>query len=496
MYTAQKANFIKFLTAIPLIGIITVLVNFFLKTYFENLTSTDYLANSIQVSQDQLAKILNGAKNVIEEEVEYLVEPVIESIEDLENLTWRRGLPPGIEPTERRAAPKPEVLASSGQFDQNMDDDHLANEDDESNFLCPTFNDLNKPPKICQPKKYKSVYKSSFYPIHRMGSPGPSAQMNGMRHILMFAIETQKSIVISNFTVHKGTGYNNDRVAFSSEVKSIPFGLRIDMDKFCEYGTELVSFEHYAENDKSHPYGFISKVLFNDNSKHDKEAVIRLLHDHLKFANQTYYEYPVPSKNETEEENYVEPECDIRFLQRASSVQSITRKEKCKKFMKYVTDLAESHITLPARNFDLLPHRRFRDIILWSINNGIRYDHEEKRYNDMDHKIIAILDSSNWIFSFYARAIDAGGVYHGLTPGKTEHGNSEPPNITEQQAMEQHNWDLNILKDSFKATTYPKFIRALAKQFLREYFDFKGIRFWVVKLCAICQKLSKIISVF
>ena len=61
---------------------------------------------------------------------------------------------------ELRFTANPEDLASSGQFDQNLDDRdekqnaNIDDRNDDSVFICPTFNDLNKPPKNCNPKKH------------------------------------------------------------------------------------------------------------------------------------------------------------------------------------------------------------------------------------------------------------------------------------------------------------------------------------------------------
>ena len=110
-------------------------------------------------------------------------------------------------------------------------------------LICPTLEALTTIPKTknCTSPKYKAIYNSTLYPMYQPHNPGPSTQTNGFRHILLLAIALQKSISISSFTTHKSD--------YLTKTSKIPFGLRIDIDKVCEY----VSLKD--ESFLSEPYG-------------------------------------------------------------------------------------------------------------------------------------------------------------------------------------------------------------------------------------------------
>ena len=98
-------------------------------------------------------------------------------------------------------------------------------------FLCPTFHQLNNLPDNCntREKLYPSVYKSAIYPIYPPRNPGPSEQTHGVKDVIMATVQLGKEFMLSNFTSHKTDG---------SKTNNIPFGARIDINKFCDL-TEL-----------------------------------------------------------------------------------------------------------------------------------------------------------------------------------------------------------------------------------------------------------------
>ena len=75
------------------------------------------------------------------------------------------------------------------------------------------------------------------------------------------------------------------------------------------------------------------------------------------------------------------------------------------------------------------------------------------------------------------KLIDAGGAYRFKNPVFAA---SEPPNFNLDEAQWIYNFDLELLRDSYRATTHPEFIRNIAEAFVREKFgddNFVSIHF-------------------
>lgn len=113
-------------------------------------------------------------------------------------------------------------------------------------FTCPTKLSLTSIPKTC-PKtpKHPALYDSSLLPLYPPGGSGPSTQTNGLRHVILMAIQARKSIMISPFTVHKGDHR-------SSEL-NVPFGLRVDIGKLCEFVSLTSQYQKYENNTHVEP---------------------------------------------------------------------------------------------------------------------------------------------------------------------------------------------------------------------------------------------------
>jgi len=93
--------------------------------------------------------------------------------------------------------------------------------------FCIPIDELDKIPSTCNktPKyKFGNGVIMGFSPL---GNPGPSEQNHGFREVFMIAVQSKKSIQINKFGAH-GT----DRL---STVRIIPFGLRFDIERLCEY---------------------------------------------------------------------------------------------------------------------------------------------------------------------------------------------------------------------------------------------------------------------
>merc|ERR1719220_1972392 len=67
-----------------------------------------------------------------------------------------------------------------------------------------------------------------IWEIFQAGSPGPAAQNLGFRHLLMAAVLTGKSVLLSPFVQHR----TDDTVAPRTP---IPVGLRMDLEVLCQY---------------------------------------------------------------------------------------------------------------------------------------------------------------------------------------------------------------------------------------------------------------------
>ena len=94
---------------------------------------------------------------------------------------------------------------------------------------CPCLEELSTRPKSCPEKTVRiSDPDSSLMPIWEIGHGGPSAQNLGFRHILMAAVMTKKSIILSPFVQHK----SDETVELNTP---IPVGLRMDLKVLCQY---------------------------------------------------------------------------------------------------------------------------------------------------------------------------------------------------------------------------------------------------------------------
>ena len=268
-------------------------------------------------------------------------------------------------------------------------------------FTCPTFQDLNNVPKTC-PKspKYPSSYKSSFFPIYPPRFPGPSEQTQGFKHVFMAAAILKKSIAISNFTTH-----NKD---FLSEKTNVPFGLRTNVERLCQY----VNLVEVGENQE------IDQMLIVSTGKSASQR---------NWENVTIKPYLEEYTNGVKFDNY------------------------------------DKMLRIPARTFEILPHSSELDITTWFAENNLNYDQK---------KLIGLAHPYNWIFWNMYKVIDDGGIYRFSRPIG---GRSKPIKIDENEAIHKLHLNLQFIKDTFLATSHPKFIEDLAVLFMKDVMGFDKV---------------------
>ena len=82
----------------------------------------------------------------------------------------------------------------------------------------------------CNPK-YKSTSKGSLLPIYQPFHPGPSEQTYGLKEVIISAKFLGRPLAISPFTIHR-----SDKL---SKESMVPMGIRVDMNKLCNYRVVL-----------------------------------------------------------------------------------------------------------------------------------------------------------------------------------------------------------------------------------------------------------------
>lgn len=280
---------------------------------------------------------------------------------------------------------------------------------------CPTINELRQPPDKCTPK-YPRNYDSDFFVVHKNFSPGPSEQTNGLRHVLMAAIILQKGLITSSFTIHKSD--------ILSTASSIPFGLRIDMEIMCQYVSLM------SPRQKLRQLGSDSKLNNNQNRTLYLSDLLIL-------------------QGNTKQTNFAEHESKI-----ISFLKNINQPPV--KFMKKIKD---GLVVLPPYQFNHFSTKDKQNLTFWF---------DQHQLLSKPQSIIGIFQVYNWIFGDIFHLIDEGGVYRFKNPVK---GPSKPPNLSFLSAKNLYKMDKNLIYDAYLATQHPKFLRDLAKIFIRKKFQ-------------------------
>lgn len=304
-------------------------------------------------------------------------------------------------------------------------------------FTCPTISDLENIECASSKSlpKYHAAYKSSFYPIYPPFNPGPSEQTHGLRDVVMAAAEMRKSVMISNFTTHKNDHLSSDKI--------VPFGARIDIDKMCE---------------------FVS--LTSPDSVDTDRAEEDLYDDYMSYGNYTLPGKHLVSGDQTSSTSIgavitITNRWKHTWEERLKSDEQKSITHYLDKFSNLKLHEKVKNVSLKASSHSNFPNEDSQNYQKLLLNSELAYN---------EPAIIAVAHPHNWIFRDTYSLIDSGGVYRFRNP---VNGHSLPPNISEQDAAEKFRVNKKLLKQVYKYTPHPKFIRCLVDQFLDE-FDIKS----------------------
>ena len=313
---------------------------------------------------------------------------------------------------------------------------------------CPEISKLLKVPKSC-PKKpiFNAHYNSSLFPLYVPVGPGPSAQTNGFRHVILAAIYLQKSIIFSYFTKHR-----TDKL---SKTAKIPLGLRIDIGKLCEL-VDLKSDHDHLVSDENY---VINRTIEIFEPKHPDNASRNSLLLYIRSFTNLF-----KGKSTAIEKK---PKYKYKFKVKSQADREKERLERDKK----AEELAKRYIPLAGYSFDMLPEKENPENTTNTKSITQFFKSKNLRYNEQ--KIIGIGHPHIWLFNHFFKIIDEGGIYH--AEKNPVYGRSEAPEYDSESARELLRSDYNLVKKLFKYTPHPEFIRNLAREFIGEYSPGEGI---------------------
>ena len=324
------------------------------------------------------------------------------------------------------------------------------NNSSKSNFqnltFCPKKSEINSIPKTCLQTKpeFLPAYNSSFYPIYPPWNPGPSEQTQGLKQIVLAAILLRKSLTISNFT-----SYRHDIL---SKKRTIPMGLRVDLEKLCQIvelkDLQILQTERKYQNLNNCLNLHLDKIIIVNERRHyfekEKNDTKNYLEDHSMFSNDAadnhFSQFSIKNKN-------------------LAVLPSIKYKNT-------------KYGRLYYGGFEYYPTRKETDLVTWFSENSLFYRNSNRT------EIIGISHPHNWIFDSIHNLVDPGGAYRARNPVEAP---SKPLYFTGKQAIDNFRIDKNLLYKVYRATSHPKFIVNLAKQFIETIIGtnekFVGIHF-------------------
>ena len=280
-------------------------------------------------------------------------------------------------------------------------------------FSCPQKSEILSPPNSCpRSPTYPAYYNSSLFPIYPVFNPGPSEQNQGFKQTILAAGLLGKSIIFSNFTIH--------RLDALSKSQTVPVGVRVDLEKLCNF----ISIKRPRRKDGSFK---IEKLIIVSQMRPKK------------------FEWELSTAKRFVE-NYSKGkftfEIDLNMTGLGETNTSST---------------SNIHF-LPSSKFQFYPDNPATDLKLWFHSKNLTYDFGTSQ------KVIGLAHPYNWIFQNHYKLIDSGGAYRFKNP---VYGESNPPNFSNFESMRDLRFDKNLLKKVYMATSHPKFIRDLADLFIR-----------------------------
>ena len=304
----------------------------------------------------------------------------------------------------------------------------FSNVIEEDTIICPSYKDVSSVPEQCPTfPKYPQLYNSSFFPMWKPGNPGPSEQTQGTKHVLMAAALLNKGITLSNYTKHKSD---------HESVFEIPFGIRNNLEIMCQY-FNLHSLE-FDENDKKSPL----KIDKLRNQRVD--AILN-----IRFA-------LIPLEQQVG-----------RFACFNRSVETYLEKHSgaIPKYNWPSIDMDQVELEMETKEH--FPNNPKSDLLYFFEKYNMRYG---------EKPMIATMTANNWMFPNATYFVDQGGAYR----MREMEADSAFLDIDEETAAKYYRIDKNLIYDSYKASSHPKFIQDLARMFIKVYmanYQFMSVHF-------------------
>ena len=207
-----------------------------------------------------------------------------------------------------------------------------------------------------------------------------------------------------------------------SKFSKIPFGLRIDIENLCQFIEIKDSVDlEWSDNNKLENIVNLLAKHPNDKGKLDDKYGIQIY-----LNNMTDLSYDI------ENLNFI----DLRSL-----------------------------------DFDFYPRNSLNDLNHIFADLDLAYDGQNKN-------LIGIANPHYWIWKYLYKLIDAGGTYRMMSPILAS---SRPPKFSQKSTNFQLNSDYNLIKNLYKYTSHPKFIKTLAQKFINKYIgqnvNYVGVHF-------------------
>ena len=286
---------------------------------------------------------------------------------------------------------------------------------------------------------------------------------------------SHKKLVYSVFIKHKSDESTSEKV--------VPLGIRVDPEALCQLlpiqsdyttnsrtgtggSTSSLGGGKAVLNSKSDPYYTVPRIISlydQANNLLEKGVSGYLLksgEDPLKNSSQ------VPKNLQAQ--NYNKPATNLLGAgdnYSYSYVRQNSIKMFVQQYIRKYTNLNALGLFIPVKSqrFEMIPKFDLKDKIDHDDTSLENFFLEnDLRFNE--RKIIGIANPDMWLFKSYYKMIDAGGTYKRKNP---IFGYNHAPNYTQETAASELNSDFKMIKNLYKYTSHPKFIKILAAKFIK-----------------------------
>ena len=260
-----------------------------------------------------------------------------------------------------------------------------------------------------------------------------------LRHVILAAISLQKSLIFSYFSIHR-----TDKL---SRTDKVPFGARVDVSELCK----LLKVKSDLELFRKSINELYSSNLTDDQNLDDNNQDVDPLN---------------PFSFERSNINYKLTKI-ISFTlgcnQGCSEKQWHVEDKNIKKYLRYFTHIGgfidAEFIPSKGLIYDIIPRKSTNSLEKLFIERNLRYD---------SPNVIGMANPHTWIYKGFYKLIDAGGAYRQMNPINAD-GHAPKSNFT--RAEKYLNTNFNLIKDLYRHTGHPKFIKQLAVNFIQTYFE-------------------------